>query len=307
MSRPRGPQPIRCAALHEPSPGGTTIGASRLEPPPERRGSSRGIAVGQREGDAPRGAARPGQRRRRGSRVRDRHLDAGAPPPRPRAPRRERRRAPQATILRLPEPRGATAPRRRPARLRPRPASPPPFASALPVPAAAPRRRAFLARLDVASTVPSIAAPGAHPPAPGGLPARLAARRRPGLPDAAGGGAPRSRWPRRRSRRPPPGCSPPWDRRRPGCCPGRHRTRAGPGGRLACGAAGGERDRPVDTAPPAAGTGPPPRSPRSPPPRPPGDRAPRAAARHPVAPAGGDRSPGAPRVARCRRPRRQPG
>ena len=65
---------------------------------------------------------------------------------------------------------------------------------------------------------------------------------------------------------------------------------------------------PVDTAPPAAGTEPsaplaaiataPAASRRS---------RPSSCCPAPVAPAGGDRSPGAPRVARCRRPRRQPG
>ena len=84
-------------------------------------------------------------------------LAASSPEPRPRAPRRERRRAPQATIIRLPGPEAAVAP---PALTPPpAPVSPPPFANALPVPAAAPRRRAFLARLKVASTVPTVALP----------------------------------------------------------------------------------------------------------------------------------------------------
>ncbi|HAW09911.1 MAG: signal peptidase I [Candidatus Dormibacteria bacterium] len=86
-------------------------------------------------------------------------LAAGSPEPRARAPRRERRRAPQATIIRLPGPEGAPAAAPPALPPPPAPAPPPRFADALPVPAAAPRRRAFLARLKVASTVPSVALP----------------------------------------------------------------------------------------------------------------------------------------------------
>jgi len=86
-------------------------------------------------------------------------LAAGSPEPRARAPRRERRRAPQATIIRLPGPEGAAAAAPPALPPPPAPAPPPRFADALPVPAAAPRRRAFLARLKVASTVPSVALP----------------------------------------------------------------------------------------------------------------------------------------------------
>jgi len=86
-------------------------------------------------------------------------LAAGSPEPRPRAPRRERRRSPQATIIRLPGPEEAATPLPPVPLPASAPTSPPPFASALPVPAAAPRRRAFLARLRVASTVPSVALP----------------------------------------------------------------------------------------------------------------------------------------------------
>jgi signal peptidase I len=96
-------------------------------------------------------------------------LDLGGAQPGRRGPRRERRRVTQATILRLPE-QAATAPppavaaaavpalpaTPRPA---PPPEAPPAFASSVPVPAAAPRRRAFLARLEVASTVPNVALP----------------------------------------------------------------------------------------------------------------------------------------------------
>jgi signal peptidase I len=86
-------------------------------------------------------------------------LAAGSSVPRAPAPRRERRRIPQATIIRLPsagEAGLATPPAPPPP---PLPASPPPFVHALPVPAAAPRRRAFLARLKVASTIPTAALP----------------------------------------------------------------------------------------------------------------------------------------------------
>ncbi|MGA2284151.1 MAG: signal peptidase I [Candidatus Dormibacteria bacterium] len=87
-------------------------------------------------------------------------LDRARAEPRPRAPRRERRRAPQADILRLPDP--AEPPPRGPVAVSipaPPPPAPAPFATALPVPAVAPRRRAFLARLEVASTVPSVSLP----------------------------------------------------------------------------------------------------------------------------------------------------
>ena len=86
-------------------------------------------------------------------------LAAESPAPRARAPRRDRRKAPQATIIRLPGPETATAVTPPALPPPPAPASPPPFASALPVPTAAPRRRAFLARLRVASTVPTVALP----------------------------------------------------------------------------------------------------------------------------------------------------
>ncbi len=70
--RARVPQPIRCAALHEASPrraDNWTVGSNRRRRHPGPAGE---FASGQREGDAPRGAARPGQGRRRGSRVRHR-------------------------------------------------------------------------------------------------------------------------------------------------------------------------------------------------------------------------------------------
>jgi signal peptidase len=96
-------------------------------------------------------------------------LDLGGARPAQRAPRRERRRVAQATILRLPDPPAVTPPPAAPAAaVPPPPAAPrsvlPPtapsaFESSVPVPPAAPRRRAFLARLDIASTVPSVALP----------------------------------------------------------------------------------------------------------------------------------------------------
>jgi signal peptidase len=96
-------------------------------------------------------------------------LDLGGAQPARRAPRRERRRVTQATILRLPEQATAAPPSAPTATLVPAlpaaprpvppPEAPPAFASSVPVPAAAPRRRAFLARLEVASTVPNVALP----------------------------------------------------------------------------------------------------------------------------------------------------
>jgi signal peptidase len=94
-------------------------------------------------------------------------LDLGGAQPAKRALRRDRRRFPQATILRLPEP-AAAPPASPPATsappppAAPRPAPPlaaPAFENSVPVPPAAPRRRAFLARLEVASTVPNVALP----------------------------------------------------------------------------------------------------------------------------------------------------
>jgi signal peptidase len=95
-------------------------------------------------------------------------LGLGGAQPAKRAPRRERRRVTQATILRLPE-QAAAPPASPPATsvppppAAPRPAPPlaaPAFESSVPVlPPAAPRRRAFLARLEVASTVPNVALP----------------------------------------------------------------------------------------------------------------------------------------------------
>ncbi|MGD1054215.1 MAG: signal peptidase I [Candidatus Dormibacteria bacterium] len=95
-------------------------------------------------------------------------LDLGGARPARQAPRRDRRRTPQATILRLPEaaaaaptvPAAAAVPTFTAApRPAPPPAAPPAFESSVPVPPAAPRRRAFLARLEVASTVPGVALP----------------------------------------------------------------------------------------------------------------------------------------------------
>ena len=96
-------------------------------------------------------------------------LNLGGAQPAKRAPRRERRRVSQATILRLPDQAAAVPPAAPPAtsvpalpaarRPAPPPAAPPAFESSVPVPAAAPRRRAFLSRLEVASTVPNVALP----------------------------------------------------------------------------------------------------------------------------------------------------
>jgi len=95
-------------------------------------------------------------------------LELGGAQPARRAPRRERRRVTQAAILRLPEQAAAAPPAPTPTpvpslaaapRPVPPPEAPPAFASSVPVPAAAPRRRAFLARLEVASTVPNVALP----------------------------------------------------------------------------------------------------------------------------------------------------
>ena len=96
-------------------------------------------------------------------------LDLGGARPALRALRRDRRRVPQSTILRLPDPPAVTPPPAAPAaavppppagpRSVPPPTAPSAFESSVPVPPAAPRRRAFLARLDVASTVPNVALP----------------------------------------------------------------------------------------------------------------------------------------------------
>jgi hypothetical protein len=87
-------------------------------------------------------------------------LDLGSAQPARRAARRERRRAPQATILRLPDQAATAVP---PPPAAPRPAPPPTtpaaFESSVPVPPAAPRRWVFLARLNIASTVPNVALP----------------------------------------------------------------------------------------------------------------------------------------------------
>jgi len=89
-------------------------------------------------------------------------LGLGDPPPRARAPRRERRRAPQAAILALPGP--AQQPPAPPPPVRPPapapPVAPPPApAGSTPPPAVAPRRRAFLARVEVTSRVPHVPLP----------------------------------------------------------------------------------------------------------------------------------------------------
>jgi len=96
-------------------------------------------------------------------------LDRGGAQRAQRPARRERRQVPQATILRLPDQVVAMPPPSPPATpLPPPPAAPRPippptvpavFESSVPVPAAAPRRRAFLARLDIASSVPNVALP----------------------------------------------------------------------------------------------------------------------------------------------------
>ena len=96
-------------------------------------------------------------------------LDLGGARPALRALRRDRRRVPQATILRLPDPPAVTPPPAAPAaavppppagpRSVPPPTAPSAFESSVPALPAAPRRRAFLARLDIASTVPNVALP----------------------------------------------------------------------------------------------------------------------------------------------------
>ncbi|MGO8686015.1 MAG: signal peptidase I [Candidatus Dormibacteria bacterium] len=78
-------------------------------------------------------------------------LGVGGPPPPPRAPRQERRRTPQAAVLRLPSP-GQPPPRSSPGAA----AGLDPGSPAL---EPAPRRRAFLARVAVASTVPHMPLP----------------------------------------------------------------------------------------------------------------------------------------------------
>ena len=88
-------------------------------------------------------------------------LDLGGVRPAQRAPRPERRHLRQATILRMPEPLVPAPPPAAPATSVPLPPAITPAAVESSVPAlpAAPRRRAFLARLDIASTVPNVALP----------------------------------------------------------------------------------------------------------------------------------------------------
>jgi signal peptidase I len=88
-------------------------------------------------------------------------LDLGGVRPAQRAPRPERRHLRQATILRMPEPLVPAPPPAAPATSVPLPPPTTPVAVESSVPAlpAAPRRRAFLARLDIASTVPNVALP----------------------------------------------------------------------------------------------------------------------------------------------------
>jgi signal peptidase I len=88
-------------------------------------------------------------------------LDLGGVRPAQRAPRPERRHLRQATILRMPEPLVPAPPPAAPATSVPGPPPTPPGGGGSTVPAlpAAPRRRAFLARLDIASTVPNVALP----------------------------------------------------------------------------------------------------------------------------------------------------
>ena len=221
-------------------------------------------------------------------------LAAGSPEPRARAPRRERRRAPQATIIRLPGPEGAPAVRRRRCHLHPR--RPPRHGSPTPCRSRRPPPGGGLSWPASGSRRPSPPWLCRRAPAgsrwPAGAP-RLSTP--PGSPGCCAWRSPRSRWPRRPCRRHPPGCSPRSGRRLLRSRPGRHRAGADQGAVSLAGRATETGTAPVGMVP-AEGAAPPvPATESSEPPAPVTETAPPPAAELTIAPlAAPGRAPRAP-------------